>query len=485
MARVCETVLVDDMRELRRLRDASTADLVELRLDSLAEVDVRAAVEGRKKPVILTCRAKWEGGRFEGSEEERMRILGAAITSDAEFVDVEWRANRATLPPIARERLVLSHHDFTGVPEDLRARAAAMREESGTGIVKVSVSTGPLTDLLTLRDIAAADSGRHVVIGMGTTGILSRVFPASFGSEWTYGGNAAPGQVSIVELQTRYRITGRSASTRVFALTGRPLGHSASPAMHNAAFAALGIDAVYVPLETDDAHALIEVAEAFGVEGVSVTAPLKRDWQGAGVDLDARASVIGAANTLSRRAGARWTATNFDVEGFLAPLKTRRNALPLRGSRCVILGAGGAARAAAWALHQEGARVQISGRRASAAAALAAELGVTSTSWPPAPGWDLLVNATPVGTAPDRDASPLPQSAVKGRAVYDLVYHPRRTQLLRWAQAAGALRIEGLDMLVEQAALQFEHWLGREAPRDVMREAAEQFLAGPKGPAYV
>ncbi len=475
MARVCETVLVNDMRELRRLRDASSADIVELRLDGVAGLDVRGAVEGRRLPVLLTCRAAWEGGRFTGSEEERLGIIAAAIASDADFVDVEWRAARAELPAIAPERLVLSHHAFDGVPGDLRDRVQAMRRESPSGVIKVAVVLNELSGLLALQRVAAADAAPHVFIGMGAAGVLSRVCPASLGSAWTYGGSAAPGQLPVAELVHRYRVRSQSASTRLFGLTGRPLAHSASPAMHNAAFSASGVDAIYVPLETGDARALLEVAEAFGFEGVSVTAPLKQAWSALGVAVDARARAIGAANTLRREPASGWTATNFDVDGFLAPLRARGVALSRR--RAVVLGAGGAARSAAWALGQQGASVEICGRRAGAAAAVAAALGVAAGSWPPAPGWDLLVNATPVGMSPDSAAAPIPRAAVDGGAVYDLVYHPRRTQLLRWAAEAGAVTIEGLDMLVEQAALQFEHWLGREAPREVMRAAAEQFLA--------
>jgi shikimate dehydrogenase len=402
-------------------------------------------------------------------------VLAAAAESDAEYVDVEWRAERGRLPAIAPERLVLSHHSFDGTPADLPERAAEMRRASPRAAVKIACAIGPLSDLIALRDAAVADTGRHIVIGMGAAGAISRVLPVAFGSEWTYGGAAAPGQLPVDELDRQYRIRSQSAATRVFALTGHPLAHSASPAMHNAAFAALGIDAVYVPIESREARALFEVAEAFGVEGVSVTAPLKpvRAWAEAGVDVDERGRQIGAANTL-RRGGGSWTATNFDVEGFLAPLHAR--GIAIAGRRCVVLGTGGAARAAAWALVHEGARVEVCGRRPEAATALAEELGASAGAWPPAPGWDLLVNATPAGTAPDAHIAPLERDAIDGRVVYDLVYHPRRTQLLRWAEAAGAMTIEGLDMLVAQAALQFTHWVGQAAPLEVMRKAAEQFL---------
>jgi 3-dehydroquinate dehydratase / shikimate dehydrogenase len=473
MSLICETVTAANMRDLRRRRDASVADMVELRLDGVVDVDVAGALQGRTRPVLVTCRAPWEGGQFDGSEDTRLRILADAIRGGAEFVDVEWRASRKTLPSPDVTRIVVSHHDFFGVPGDVEARMQSMRAESAAGLVKISCSVQSVRDLVKLRAVASRDTGEHVVIGMGFPGVLSRVCPAAFGSAWTYCGTAAPGQTSFEDLSKIYRVREQTPRTRVFGLTGKPLAHSASPAMHNAAFSALGIDAVYVPIETDDAADLLEVADTFGIDGVSVTAPLKRSWGPLGVEIDVRGSDIGAVNTLRRHEG-RWTATNFDADGFLAPLSGR--GIELKACRAVVIGAGGAARAAVWALTRQRARVEISARRHAEAAALAKSLGVAVGSWPPAPDWDLLVNATPVGTWPEIDAAPIPRAALSGKVVYDLVYHPRRTQLLTWAQEAGAATIEGLDMLVAQAALQFEHWTGQPAPRDVMRDAAERFL---------
>jgi shikimate dehydrogenase len=242
--------------------------------------------------------------------------------------------------------------------------------------------------------------------------------------------------------------------------------------MHNAAFAALGIDAVYVPMETTDAHEFLACAEALGVRGASVTAPLKTAWASCGVALDEIAMMAGAANTLCRSPQG-WEATNFDLAGFIAPLAER--VVALRDADSVVLGAGGAARAASLALKTAGARVRISARRPEQATALAAELGVNATPWPPDPGWDLMVNATPVGTWPS-DESPVARDALRGGRVYDLVYHPRETTLLRWARERGIPTIDGLEMLVAQARRQFERWTGVEAPAQVMQAAADTFL---------
>ena len=480
MARICQTVTAATMAELRRKRDAvRDADLVELRLDGVADVDVAGALADRRLPVVVTCRAAWEGGRFDGAEETRLALLARAVDLGAEFVDVEWRAeerrnaaiaNRAGIAPRSQTRLILSHHDFSGCPDDLASRADAMRRAAPAAIVKVAVTVSSLADVVRLR--RDTDVGDRLVIGMGTPGEVTRICPWLFGAEWTFAGDAAPGQISAAVLNRRYRVRDGSSSTRLYAITGAPLAHSASPAMHNAAFGALGIDAVYVPMATADAREFLACAEALGVNGASVTAPLKTAWASCGVQLDEVARSAGAANTLSR-SHEGWEATNFDLAGFLAPLA--ECLVTLHDADCVVLGAGGAARAAALALKSIGARVRISARRPERATALAAELGVSSTPWPPAPGWDLLVNATPAGTWPN-DESPIARERLQGSRVYDLVYHPRDTRLLRWARELGIPAIEGLEMLVAQARRQFERWTGVEAPTEVMQTAAETFL---------
>src|SRR5262245_17239291 len=269
---VCETVTADRMAGLRQARDRATnADLVELRLDGVTDVDVAGALEGRRKPVIVTCRPLREGGRFDGAEEERLKILGDAIRFGAEWVDLEFDADWKRLPPGERTRVVLSHHDFTGVPADLTSRIRAMAG-AGAHVTKVSVHAARLSDCLTLRD-AVKGLGSVVAIAMGPKGQVSRLCPWLFGSMWTYGGQAAPGQLSVCDLIDTYRVRKTTASTAIYAVTGAPLAHSASPAIHNSAIEAAGLDAVYVPLETDDADDFLSAAEGLGVRGASVTAP--------------------------------------------------------------------------------------------------------------------------------------------------------------------------------------------------------------------
>jgi 3-dehydroquinate dehydratase/shikimate dehydrogenase len=479
-SKVVETIVADTMADLRARRDAaSPADMVELRLDGVRDLDVAGALEGRTRPAIATCRAAWEGGRFDGSEEERLAVLTRAAELGAEFVDIEWKAD-AGVRDRCRERtkIVLSHHDFDGVPDDLASRVRDM-QRANADVVKVAVTARSLGDCVTLKRATERTPSR-VAIAMGAPGQVTRLWPAWMGSAWTYGGTAAPGQASTRELVDRYRVGETTASTKVYAVCGSPLGHSASPAMHNAAFRALGLDAVYLPLDTRSAKDLFEMAGALGLAGASVTIPLKRDLLVAGlagdpaIDIDELPRQIGALNTL-RRDGLGWQGRNFDVAGFLAPLQER--GVEMWGRRAVVLGAGGAARAGVAGLRSAGAEVSIAARRLDAARDLAAEFGVGAIEWPPPAGWDLLVNTTPVGMWPRVDESPLDDAALRsasGRVVYDMVYNPMDTRLLQQARAAGATTIGGLEMLVGQACLQLEWWTGRPAPRDVMMQAAEE-----------
>jgi 3-dehydroquinate dehydratase / shikimate dehydrogenase len=477
--RIVETVTASTMAELCAARDAATgADIIELRIDGVADIDVAAAVQGRRRPVpvIVTCRPEWEGGRYSGDEQVRRQLLTQAVAAGAEYVDVERRAGWVPGVDHATTKLILSDHDFLSMPTDLGDRVREMRR-LGADVVKVAVTAGSITDVLELRKMIAStgDAGDLVCIAMGDAGQLTRLLPARFGSCWTYGGDAAPGQVPVRHLRDRYRVHATTAHTRLFGVVGAPIAHSASPAMHNAAYVAAGLDAVYVPVLASTVDEAVAVADALGCEGLSITAPLKSVWHTrADVMCDDDATRrLGVVNTVRREAG-RWVARNLDIPGFLDALDAR--GMALAGASVLVIGAGGAGRASAWAALQRGANVTICARRGDAAASVAAALGVRSAAWPPSGVWDLVVNATPVGTWPAVADTPCAWDGLEARVAYDLVYNPEDTAWLQRAREAGAQVIGGLDMLVGQAARQFEWWMGQPADTRVMREAARAFV---------
>jgi 3-dehydroquinate dehydratase/shikimate dehydrogenase len=458
----------DAIRQARLAAEAD-ADLTELRLDSMASPDPEAALADRRKPAIVTCRPLREGGMFDGSEEERLRILARAQALGAEFIDIEWDIDAAPfLAPRGGRGVIVSRHDFQGVPDDLPDLLGRLRA-SGAEVAKVAVMVERASDLQRLLENARPDEG-SVLIGMGRAGLATRVLAGRFGSRWTYAGNGiAPGQVSAARLLQEFRFRRIRPDAAVYALLGRPVVNSLSPAMHNAGFAALGLNAVYVPIESRDLDGARGLADLVGLRGASVTIPFKSDVMPLLDEVAPTAAAAGAVNTIAIRDG-RWIGMNTDADGFLEPLRKRMPALS--GVRAVILGAGGAARGVGLALRREGARVAIAARRPEAARTVAHAVGADVAAWPPAPGsWDLLVNATPVGSAAQPGAAPF-EGPFDGTLVYDLVYDPDPTDLMRASADAGCAAIGGLEMLVAQAERQFEIWTGQRPPSGLFTDAA-------------
>jgi 3-dehydroquinate dehydratase / shikimate dehydrogenase len=477
--RLCVTVTAATTAELRAERDLiADGDLIELRLDAIRDPDVAGALAGRKRPAIVTCRAAWEGGSFTGPEDARARMLNDALARGAEYVDVEWRAafTPDLLTRTAGRRIVLSMHAFESIPVDLEAQIHAMLATNAE-IVKVAVKASRLSDCVALRDVAAraASPGRLAVIAMGDYGVASRVLPGRFGSPWTYAGSRHEvGQLGADEMLATYRFRKLGESTAIYGVCGGSVGHSVSPSMINAAFASAGLDAVYLPLPAVDADDLIAFGRGFGISGASVTIPHKTAMVSRVDEIDDIAHHVGAINTV-RIVDGRWFGTNTDVAGFLAPLRGR---VATKGLRAAVLGAGGAARAVVAALVSGGASVTLHARNVERAAQFADRAPIAVAAWPPPRGsWDLLVNCTPIGMYPDVDRTPLAASELTGRYVYDLVYNPSPTRLLREAADAGCQTIDGLAMLVAQAQEQFVWWTGIRPPTQVMRDAARKRLS--------
>ena len=473
---MCATVTARTMADLVRVRDGvEEADLVEMRLDTVPDPDVAAALKDRRLPVVVTCRRTADGGHFNGGEQERRAWLLRALDAGAEFVDLEWQAGFDGVIQSRRGRnVVLSHHDFAGVPVDLASRVDAMLA-TGAEVVKVAVMASRLSDCLPLLELSRKHRGRRLVLlAMGDAGLVTRVFAARFGSCWTYAGEGvAPGQMSTAQLTGELAFRRIGPNTRMYGLFGRGISHSPSPAMHNAGFAESGVDAAYLPLTAADADDAMRFARGFDLAGASVTMPFKVDLLSRLDDVDPAARALGAVNTLTATNG-RWSGTNTDGPGFLAGLG--RN-VP-SGIRVAILGTGGAARAVASALRDAGAMVTLFGRSADAARDVASGLGVSGAARPvPPSSWDLLVNATPVGTSPDVSQTSFPEGVFDGGTVYDLIYLPERTRLLRDAEQAGCRTIGGLLMLIEQARLQQARWTGRRPGVEALRAAAVAALA--------
>lgn len=261
---LCETIAGRTLAELIRARDAAdAADLVELRLDGVTDLDVAKALAGRRKPAIVTCRPTWEGGRFEGSEGAREVILRQALDLGADYVDVEFKAGFTRLIAAHPDKVIVSSHDFSGVPADLASDVEAMRD-TGAAVIKVAFLAGRLTDTLPLVEIG--EGGDAVVIAMGDAGVPSRLLASRFGSRWTYAGHGvAPGQVPARRMLERFRFRQIGDDTSIFGVVSDKAAQALSPVMHNAAFTTAGIDAVCVPLPAADFADFLTFVDAMGV----------------------------------------------------------------------------------------------------------------------------------------------------------------------------------------------------------------------------
>ncbi len=484
---LCVAIAAPTMGELRAARDAAVADagadLVELRLDRVDRPDVAGALEGRRGPVVVTCRPGWEGGGFLGAEEDRRRILESALAGGAEYVDVEAAAWFA--PELIRahggRRIVVSRHDFETPPSRVESSYRDLRS-MGAEVSKLAVAVDSLSESLTIFDVAGlASSSPHVLIAMGPAGVASRVLASRLGNRWTYAGDGvAPGQLSADRMLRHLQFRRIRPDASLYGVVGNPIMHSRSPVMHNAGFAALGLNAAYLPLEPAGAADFVRFARRLSFGGASITAPFKVSLMPLVDEVDPIARRVGAINTIVVRNG-RWIGTNTDVEGFLTPLAGR---IELRGARASILGAGGAARAVAIALSDAGAEVTIAARRPEAAREVADLVDARVGAFPPPAGtWDLLVNASSGGSGAT-GRSPMGNTPLDGTLVYDLVYEPEATALLVDARAAGCGTIGGLDMLIAQAERQFELWTGLRPPAGIFAAAARSAIR-PFSPAAV
>jgi 3-dehydroquinate dehydratase/shikimate dehydrogenase len=467
------------------LQARQNVGLMEFRLDYLEPGEITPArvsewIGQAGCPVILTLRRKANGGEFLGSESEQMELLRQLAEVEPSYVDLEIETIEnflhGDLTPLKKGGVqwVASYHDFENTPEDLNAVYRRLLS-AHPDVIKVATFARSFADnfrLLELTSRAKRDHQPIVSAAMGELGSLTRLLAPGAGSLWTYaslgkGQESAPGQFTLEEMRELYAVGQIGQSTRIYGVIGYPVGHSLSPHIHNAAFRQLGLNARYLPFA-------IETLADFGphlrkFEGFSVTIPHKVAICDYADAVDKTVKAIGAANTLVKREG-EVVAYNTDIDGICFAL---REPLEQGVRRVTLLGTGGAARAAAWVLKQRGSRVMVLARDSQKARHFAREFGFSSDTLGNAPHYsgDLLINATPVGMHPRIDESPVPGGAPGYRYVFDMVYNPLETRLMRETRGQAKL-ISGLEMFVGQAVRQFELWTGSVAPAELMREVA-------------
>ncbi|MFG0260090.1 MAG: type I 3-dehydroquinate dehydratase [Phycisphaerales bacterium JB041] len=539
---VCVPIMVETVE--RAIADAVLAgehgaDLVEYRIDELFSTlddlpEVLRLVDGSPLPCIVTCRPTWEGGSYDGDEDERVAMferLGTGDTPpryiDAELAAYTRSANERMKIDLAvdhpgqrrdlRTRLILSSHDFSGRPTDLTRRVLGMQSEPAASVHKVAFRARSLRDNLELFDLLAQSPRPMIALGMGEFGLMSRVLARKFGGFLTFASlrdssATAPGQPSLHDLLETYRFRSIGRRTRVYGIVGWPVGHSRSPLIHNAGFEEVGHDGVYVPLpiasgddpETSYASlkaTLLELIDhpSLDFAGCSVTLPHKENLVRLageqGWALDEVASASGSANTVvvERESGGRAASVRVaNTDAAAATHGLERELGGLRDRRVLLLGAGGVARAIAFALAGAGAEVAVANRTASRAERLVADINARHPGTAATLAWaerdlaspDAIVHCTSVGMAggPAPDDSPLGPDAFANlpasTVLLETVYAPVRTRLLSMARDAGWRILDGVEMFVEQGAKQFELWTGCPAPRERFARLVRDALNG-------
>jgi len=425
---------------------------------------------------IATCRRVANGGKFRGSGTAQLELLTKAAASGCQMIDLELQsAVRLKVAQIERLRsraaLILSFHDFRGTKklEETLEKMVALPAD----FYKIVTTATTLHDNVEMMKFLEKNSDRHSLIGlcMGEQGIISRVLGVRAGSAFTFAAvsedeKTAPGQVTAHELRGTYRIEQVDPATRVYAVAGDPVAHSLSPAIMNAALRRETVNGVYLALHAKTLKDLLLCVREIPIHGVSVTMPYKETIVSHLDNTDAHTTKIGACNTVVRAQDGKLYGFNTDAAGIVRPLQQR---ITLEGAKILVLGAGGAARAAVYGLKERGAEVYILNRTLAPAQKLARSAHARLVKRPDLKklSFDVIINATSVGMGNGKE-SPLNENEIKARYVFDMVYDPPETRFMKMAKAAGIEVIPGIEMFVQQAARQFEIWTGKPAPIDEM-----------------
>ena len=446
---------------------------------------------------IATCRREANGGKFSGTVAAEVEILSKAAVAGFHLIDLELESvealKKGELQKLrdAGAALIISHHDFSATKDldGIFERITPFQPD----FIKIVPTAKTLTDNVTLIRFLERMTDNSNIIGicMGDAGIISRVLGVRAGSAFTFaaatpGEETGPGQIAARTLIETYRIDQVDAATKVYGVAGNPIKSSLSPVMMNTAFRRETVNAVYLALQATKIADLLKLVHEIPIQGLSVTMPLKQEIMAHLEKTDPLSAKIGACNTVLRAQDGKLYGFNTDVAGIIGPLEKR---MSLRGAKALVLGAGGAARAAVFGLRDKGAEVFILNRTPETATKLAKQAGAKSIKKEAVvkTAFDVIINATPIGMAGQKGAQLLEAKDLNTKLVFDLVYNPVETPLLRAARQQSIPIITGVEMFVHQGARQFEIWTGKPAPEEEMlrvvihalRQAAEAAAEAP------
>lgn len=471
---------------------APLADIIELRLDYLSdaerdEVLKNISAHQISKPLLFTFRPREQGGMRDLSSETRLNFwyslnpetIKLITFADFELDLVEYLADK--IPPIEWNKIICSNHNFDETPANIGEMYDRIARTPGA-VIKIATKVNQISDCLPLFDLMERGEKPAIILGMGLPGIATRILALSRGALLTFGAlkpgaESASGQPTAKDLRELFRVHQLSKQTEIYGVVGNPIGHSRSPLIHNSAFKSLNRDAVYLPFEVDD---ITEFVRDFvhpktknfdwNLRGLSITIPHKINVMPHLDFIAPEAKAVGAINTVVVK-NNELHGHNTDVAGAMNPLETL---IELKGARAAIIGAGGAARGVCYGLRERGADITIYARDAAKTKILAEEFNTNFAKLSDFNGAaDVVINCTPIGMQGHNEGtSPVNPEALKNvLLVYDLIYNPHETQLLKDAKAAGCKTLGGMDMLIAQAGEQFKLWTGEEAAIEVMWQA--------------
>jgi 3-dehydroquinate dehydratase/shikimate dehydrogenase len=487
LPRVCLALSGDSAEDMLAIAESMARDnpFIEFRLDYLKQPlaalpNIHRFLETHQYvTAIATCRRADNGGKFKGSLASQLDVLAKAHAAGCQILDLEVQsALKAKPEAVARLRsragLIVSFHDFHATRKLDETLEKMLKIPAD--FYKVVTTATTLSDNAAMMKFLQTQSDKHALIGlcMGEQGIISRVLGVRAGSVFTFGAvnadlKTAPGQVSARDLRSIYRIEQVDAATRIYGVAGDPIEHSLSPVIMNTALRRENVNGVYLPLHAKTLKDLIHCVREIPLHGLSITMPYKQAILPYLDNTDAHTAKIGACNTVVRGQEGKLYGFNTDIAGVLRPLEQR---LSIENAKVLVLGAGGAARAAVFGLKERGAEVWILNRTAVKAQKLARQAKARTIKRADLRkiAFDIIVNATPVGMGNTRDC-PLKDQEIQARVVFDMVYDPVETHLLQVARAKGIAVIPGVEMFVQQAARQFEIWTGKPAPAGDMLRA--------------
>ena len=464
------------------------ADIVELRIDYITELQnaercIEKSLKSKTKPVIITNRPEREGGKFNGSEHDRLRLLQKAIDLGADYVDVEYDS----IKQITRRKssqIIISHHNFKETPHNISKIYDDICQQK-PDIVKIVTYANDITDNIRIFELLKSAKVPTISFCMGESGYISRILTSKFGGFLTFaslekGKESAPGQLTVNELSNVYHFKETNRETKLYGIIGNPVSHSMSPAIHNAAFKEKRLNNIYVPLKVADIDTFMREYRKIDFHGFSVTIPHKESVLPFLDNIDDTAGKIGAINTIVNQNG-KLIGYNTDCMAAVMGLECSLTETDetLNNKKISIIGAGGAARAIAFGLKEKGCNITIFNRTIKRAEKLSHDVQCRFENFEEIHKLDsdILINTTPIGMFPNIDQTPIPKKILKeGMVVFDAVYNPTETRLLREAKEKRCHTVNGLSMFINQAAEQFRLWTNIDPPIELMSKVVKEML---------